>query len=157
APGKTYARWGGFLEKIDLFDPTFFGVSPREAAAMDPQQRLLLEVSWEALERAGQIPARLERSEAGVFVGMMCNDFQALSTSYSNVYAGSGTGCSFASGRIAYVLGLQGPVATVDTACSSSLVSVHLACQSLRNGECSMALAGGVSLMLLPEPTIYAS
>jgi acyl transferase domain-containing protein len=137
-----------------------FGISPREAASMDPQQRLLLEVTWEALERAGQAPDGLAGSDTGVFVGISTNDYSQLHlvapelSSLIDAYAGTGTTFSVAAGRLSYVFGLQGPCLAVDTACSSSLVAVHLACQSLRAGECQMALAGGVNVMLSPLPTI---
>ncbi len=161
APGKIVTRWGGFLDQIDEFDPEFFGISPREAAAMDPQQRMILEVSWEALERAGQAPDRLSGSQTGVFIGISTNDYyQLLSTvprEEIDVYLATGTTLSIASGRLAYLLGLQGPALSIDTACSSSLVAVHEAVQSLRNGECNLALAGGVNLVLRPEILINFS
>ncbi|MDC0676176.1 type I polyketide synthase [Sorangium atrum] len=156
-PGKSYTRRGSFLRSVDQFDPSFFGISPREAQSLDPQQRLLLEVSWEALERAGQSPDALFGSSTGVFIGMMSNDYAHLISAAqtrggSDGYAASGNEFSFAAGRLSYVLGLQGPSMVVTTACSSSLVAIHLACQSLRNGECRVALAGGASLMLSPDP-----
>ena len=159
APGKMYARHGGFLENVEQFDAHFFGISPREAVSMDPQQRLLLEVSWEALERAGQAPAKLMGSRTGVFVGISSNDYSLLhlkahDATRIDAYFGTGNSGSIAAGRLSYVLGLQGPSLAVDTACSSSLVAVHLACQSLRSGECSTALAAGVNLILTPEVTI---
>jgi acyl transferase domain-containing protein/predicted O-methyltransferase YrrM/acyl carrier protein len=159
APGKANTRWGGFLSSVDGFDPLLFGVAPREAVNMDPQQRLLLEVSWEALEHAGQAPDGLSGSRTGVFVGICSGDYQRLSPhtldpALINAYSASGTAHSIASGRLSYVLGLQGPAVSVDTACSSSLVAFHLACQSLRAGECRMALTGGVHLMLAPDNTI---
>ena len=159
APGKMYTRHGGFLSEVDRFDPHFFGIAPREAVSMDPQQRLLLEVSWEALERAAQTPDRLEGSRTGVFVGISADDYAYLHAKSAdparyNAYFGTGNALSVAAGRISYVLGLQGPSLAVDTACSGSLVSVHLACQSLRSGECRLALAGGVNLILAPDHTI---
>ena len=159
APGKANTRWGGFLGPVDGFDPLFFGIAPREAVSMDPQQRLLLEVAWEALEHAGQAPDRLAGSRTGVFIGICSGDYQRLSPdtydpSLINAYSASGTAHSIASGRLSFVLGLQGPAVSVNTACSSSLVAVHLACQSLRAGESRMALAGGVHLMLAPDNTI---
>ncbi|MEZ4868996.1 MAG: type I polyketide synthase [Caldilineaceae bacterium] len=164
-PGKMYVRDAAFLDPatqpVDHFDPQFFGISPREAAAMDPQQRLLLEVSWEALERAGQAPGALTNSQTGVFVGIGQNDYLQLSglqdPAQIDVYTGAGNAFCFAAGRLAYMLGLQGPNLALDTACSSSLVAVHLACQSLRNGECTLALAGGVQLMLAPETLVALS
>ncbi len=160
-PGKMATRWGGFLDEIDRFDPGFFGISPREAASMDPQQRLLLEVAWEALEHAGQAPDRLGETRTGVFVGICGNDYFNLlmrsAAGPSNTYLASGTAHSVVSGRLSYVLGLRGPSVSIDTACSSSLAAVHLACQSLRVGDCRMALAGGVNAVLLPEPTVALS
>ncbi len=159
--GKMVSRWGGFLDQVDQFDSLFFRISPRETTSMDPQQRLLLEVSWEALEQAGQLPSNLSGSQTGVFVGICSNDYSQLLLSQGkdaiNAYMGTGSAHSVASGRLSYVLGLQGPSISVDTACSSSLVAVHLACQSLRNEECRMALAGGVNLILAPEVTINFS
>jgi acyl transferase domain-containing protein/NAD(P)-dependent dehydrogenase (short-subunit alcohol dehydrogenase family) len=160
-PGKMYTRWGGFLNGVDQFDARFFGIAPREAMSMDPQQRLLLEVSWEALEHAGLPPDRLTGTKTGVFIGMMTNDYSQLNLvghdpAQMDVYSGSGVDYSFAAGRLSYVLGLQGPSMVVATACSSSLVATHLACQSLRSGESQLALAGGVSLILTPEATLYS-
>ncbi len=157
APGKMSTRWGGFLREIDKFDADFFGISPREAEAMDPQQRLLLEVVWEALENAGQTADRLAGSQTGTFVGMYYHDYaDELFSDRENIdaYTSTGNAHSVAVGRISYLLDLRGPSLAVDTACSSSLVAVHLACQSLRMKECNLALAGGVSLMLAPEPTV---
>ena len=160
AEGKMVTRWGGFLAGIDGFDADFFGISPREAQSMDPQQRLLLEVCWEALEDAGQAPDRLMGRPVGVFMGLFGNDYAELMQQRQtplNAYTGTGTAHSVAAGRIAYLLGTQGPCLTVDTACSASLAAVHLASQSLRAGECEMALAGGVNLLLSPQGTVYFS
>jgi acyl transferase domain-containing protein/acyl-CoA synthetase (AMP-forming)/AMP-acid ligase II/pimeloyl-ACP methyl ester carboxylesterase len=147
-------EWGGFLEKVDEFDPQFFGISPREAQRMDPQQRLLLEVSWEALESAGIAPDKLAGSSTGVFMGMSSSDYSQLQFHYGipvDAYAGTGNAHSIAANRISYFFDFKGPSLAVDTACSSSLVAVHLACQSLQSGECDRALVGGVNLMLSPE------
>ena len=161
APGKMVTRWGGFLDQVDQFDAKFFGIAPREAVSLDPQQRVLLEVVWEAIENAGQSPDRLMGSRTGVFVGMCSGDYyqRMLQGNPDNfdAYLISGGAPSMAAGRISYILGLQGPSFVLDTACSSSLVAVHVACQSLKSGECDMALAGGVSLILNPEPTIGLS
>lgn len=151
AVGKTYTRAGGFLAEAAEFDAEFFGISAREAQTMDPQQRLLLEVCWEALETARIDPATLVRSETGVFVGAWSQAYGASGSDGVEGYALTGLSTSVASGRIAYALGLQGPAITVDTACSSSLVATHLACQSLRNGESQLALAGGVTVMTTPS------
>ncbi|NKY88126.1 type I polyketide synthase, partial [Nocardia veterana] len=137
--GRSSTRFGGFLYDAADFDAGFFGISPREAAITDPQQRILLEVAWEALERAGIDPTSLSGTATGVFTGIMHHD-----------YAGIGGAGSLASGRLAYVLGLEGPAVSVDTACSSSLVAIHQACQALRAGECDLALAGGVTVMATP-------
>ena len=159
-PGKTYARRGGFLADIDRFDAQFFGIAPREAAFMDPQQRLLLEVCWEALEDAGQVAERLSGSETGVFVGISTHDYGDLQMKdlYSTeFYANTGGALSIAANRLSYVFNLRGPSVAVDTACSSSLVAVHLACRSLWDGDCGLAIVGGVNCILSPETTITFS
>jgi acyl transferase domain-containing protein/acyl carrier protein len=154
APGKTYSRWGGFLDRVDEFDAAFFGISPREARHMDPRQRILLETAWEALANAGLDPDRLSGSNTGVFIGHMVGDYYALETGNAagiDSYASTGNLDSILANRLSYVLNLQGPSLAVDTACSSSLVALYLACQSLRLDECQTAIAGGVNLMLTPE------
>src|SRR4029077_2595792 len=162
SPGKMITIRAGYINDVELFDADFFGISPREATAMDPQQRLLLELSWHALEDAGLAPDQLRDSETGTFIGICSNDYAALQRPLDNLasigpYFGTGTACSFAAGRLSYVLGLQGPSFAVDTACSSSLVAIHLACRSLLDGECDLALAGGVNLILSPLGGIYVS
>jgi acyl transferase domain-containing protein/NADPH-dependent curcumin reductase CurA/nucleoside-diphosphate-sugar epimerase/acyl carrier protein len=162
APGKTYARDGGFIDDVDLFDADLFGIAPREAIYMDPQQRILLEVVWEALERGGIAASQLSATSTGVFVGMTTSDYSHLqweggTSRIVDAYFGSGVAPSVAAGRLAYTFGLRGPCVTVDTACSSSLVALHLAAQSLRTGECRMAIVGGVNLMLSPGGHVVAA
>ncbi len=155
-PGKMYARQGVFLDEIDTMDPEFFGISPREATWVDPQQRLLMEVGYEALERAGWQANRIAET-TGVFVGWMHNDYQnEASDSFLNLnpYIATGAAGSFLCGRLAYYLGLQGPSIAIDTACSSSLVAIHLACQSLQQGDCDQALVGGVNAICSPTTNI---
>ncbi|NEO74080.1 polyketide synthase, partial [Moorena sp. SIO3H5] len=139
-PGKSYTKEGGFITDVDLFDPQFFGISPREAVKLDPQYRLLLEVTWEALENAGQTWQKLRNSPTGVFMGICTDDYAQLSMQLNqdaiDAYSGFGTLRCMGVGRISYLLGLQGPNIQIDTACSTSLVAVHMACQSLRSGEC---------------------
>ena len=161
APGKTYTRFGGFLDGIDGFDPEFFGISPREAVWIEPQQRLMLETVWEGLERAGYSPASLRGSRTGIFTGVGANEYAHLLSSESvdkiEPYFITGNALNAISGRVAFALGLEGPAVAVDTACSSALVAVHQACQALHSGDCDMALAGGVNVLLTPVTAIAAS
>lgn len=156
-PGKMVTKWGGFLEGVDQFDASFFQISPREAATMDPAQRLLLEVAWETLEDGGQVRERLLGSPTGVFVGCCYDDYINLEIddpTRMDVYVNAGGSRSVAAGRVSYAFGFQGPSLAIDSACSSSLVAIHLACRSLWSGECTMALAGGVNVVLQPEFSI---
>ena len=159
-PGKMITKHGGFLEQVDQFDAELFGISPREAIHIDPQQRLLLEVSWEALENAGIPIDKVSGSRTGVFVGISANDYMRLQKGGPetiNPYSGTGNAFSIAANRLSYFYNLHGPSLSLDTACSSSLVAVHEACQSLRNGDCDLALAGGVNLILSPAVSITFS
>jgi myxalamid-type polyketide synthase MxaB len=153
---RASLRWGGFLEQVDQFDPLFFGIAPREVNTMDPQQRLLLEVAWEAMEDAGIVPERLRGTDTGVFVGIGTHDYSIMlwQDPIDDPYLTTGTGNCIAANRISYIFDLKGPSLSVDTACSSSLVAIHLACQSLWTGESTMALAGGVNVLLLPTVTL---
>jgi len=163
APGKMSTRWGGFIEDVDQFDGELFGITPREARSIDPQQRILMEVAWEALEDAGHGSLTdLENSSTGVFVGVTTDDYAQLLLDAGGLagldtYFASGVARSIASGRLSYQFGLKGPAISIDTACSSSLVAVHLACRSLLDAECHMALAAGVNLILSPVNTVTLS
>lgn len=160
-PGKIYTRSGGYLESVDGFDPEFFGISPREAVWIDPQQRLMLELSWEGLERAGYSAASLRGSRTGVFVGVGANEYSHLlsNDSLENLQPHfiTGNALNAIAGRVSFTLGLEGPAMAVDTACSSSLVAVHQAAQALHSGDCDMAIAGGVNVLLSPASVVAAS
>ncbi len=159
-PGKTIGRWGGFLKDIDRFDAQFFGISPREAPHMDPRQRVMLEITWEAVEDAGIAIDSLAGSNTGVFVATLSDDYDQLLYSDLNrvdAYSGAGTANSIVANRISYLFDFHGPSLSLDTACSGSLVAIHLACQSLRQGDCSAAIAGGVSINLLPKGQVFFS
>lgn len=159
--GKTYTRFGGFLDGIDGFDPEFFGISPREAVWIEPQQRLMLETVWEGLERAGYSPAALRGSRTGIFAGVGANEYAHLLSSESidkiEPYFITGNALNAISGRVAFALGFEGPAVAVDTACSSALVAVHQAVQALHSGDCDLAVAGGVNVLLSPVTVIAAS
>jgi acyl transferase domain-containing protein/acyl carrier protein len=161
-PGKMYTNNGGFLKNIDRFDAKFFGFSPREASIMDPQQKLVLEVAWEALENSGHFYDRIQGCNTGVFIGVTTNDYSQYllrNSSFSEIdpYLSTGNVHNAIAGRVSYLFGFRGPCLSLDTACSSSLVAVHLACQSIRSGECDQALAGGVNVILAPETMIATS
>ncbi|KQH77426.1 polyketide synthase [Mycobacterium gordonae] len=160
-PGKIYTRYGGFLDSVDGFDPEFFGISPRETVWIDPQQRLMLEIAWEGLESAGYSPAALRGSRSGVFVGVCSNEYSHVlaASTFESIEAQFGTGNSISviAGRVAFALGLEGPAMAVDTACSSSLVAIHQACHALHAGDCDLALAGGVNVLLSPASLIATS
>jgi len=156
-PGKMNARMAGLLERIDEFDPGFFGISPREAIQMDPQQRLALELTWEALEDAGVKPGVLRGSRTALFVGAMWHDYETIARKAGaevTVHSATGQAFSIVANRISYALGLQGPSIALDTACSSSLVSVHLACRCLQAGDASLAVAGGVNMIISPDTMV---
>ena len=162
AIGKTYSRWGSFLDNVSHFDGELFGVTPREAMSLDPQQRILLEVTWEALERAGMAPSSVMGSQTAVYIGVTTHDYmylvaEANGANNGNAYTASGTAHSMAAGRLAYIFGFTGPNAVVDTACSSSHVAIHHAVQSLRSRESSLAIAGGVNLTLHPMGSVLTS
>ena len=161
-PGKMLTKWGGFIDRFDEFDPAFFGISPREAHYMDPQQRKLLEVTWEALEDGGQKSKSLSGKAIGVFIGAFTVDYKILQFGAMNsenlaAHTSTGSMMTMLSNRISYIFNFKGPSMTIDTACSSSLVTMHLACESIKNGECAMAIAGGTLLHSTPQYTIAES
>ncbi|MEH2207646.1 MAG: beta-ketoacyl synthase N-terminal-like domain-containing protein [Nostoc sp.] len=161
-PGKMYSRWGGFLDQIDQFDAKFFGISGAEAARIDPQQRLLLETAWEALEDAGQVPEHLAGSDTGVFIGVLNRDYSYIQMEERNrdainAHTIVSSNFNFVPNRISYCFDFTGPSLPIDAGCASSLVAVHFACSSLWNGECSLALAGGVNVIFKPEISIAMS
>jgi acyl transferase domain-containing protein len=161
-PGKTYSKWAALIDGIDLFDPAFFGLTPREAAVIDPQQRLLLEATWAALEDAGQPIDLTNGSNVGVFVGVSTTDYALIQTTGDDIasldgYSTTGTTMSLAANRISYCFNFLGPSVPVDTACSSSLIAVHLAVSALRNRECEMAVAAGVNVIAGACPFIAFS
>ena len=160
-PGKINCRHGGFVHGCEGFDSAFFEITPREAKSLDPQHRMLLEVSWEALENSGLVPSEHVGTNTGVFIGITGNDYFSLVSGGDveriDAYLGTGNAHSSASGRLSYFFGFKGPSISLDTACSSALVAVHTACQSIRTGECEMALAGGVNYLLRPEMSINFS
>ncbi len=159
ALGKSYSKWGGFLSDVDKFDPLFFNISPREAALMDPQERLFLETAWKTIEDAGYAREQLAGREVGVYVGVMYGEYQLFAAEYENTGQFTPTNSVFASiaNRVSYFFDFHGPSIAVDTMCSSSLTAIHLACQSLREGECQLALAGGVNLSLHPNKYLLLS
>lgn len=159
APGKTYSKWGGFLSDVDKFDPLFFNISPREAALMDPQERLFLETAWKTIEDAGYAREQLAGDKVGVYVGVMYGEYQLFAAEYQGEAQFAPTNSVFASiaNRVSYFFDFHGPSIALDTMCSSSLTAIHLACQSLREGECQLALAGGVNLSLHPNKYLLLS
>ena len=159
-PNTSYSKWGGFLDRIDAFDPLFFGISPAEAELIDPQQRIFLEECWKAIESAGHAPGALSNRSCGVYVGCGGADYARVLAQAGHDTAGAafmGTSSAILAARISYLLNLKGPALAIDTACSSSLVAVHLACDSIRNGENEMALAGGINLLTTPIGHILTS
>jgi acyl transferase domain-containing protein len=158
-PGKITSRWGGYVDNLDQFDADFFGISPREASRIDPQHRWLLETAYEAIEDAGQAPERLAGSSTGVFVGISTCDYGGIQCSPTerhtiDAYTNIGLGICIAANRISHQFDFHGPSVAVDTACSSSLVAVHLACQAIWNGDCNLAMVGGVNALIRPEGNI---